>query len=93
MSEAGARTNLLNQLHRRRLAGLRSSGPVEATILGNVLVQARGAGELGSLADLRSIVRASCDLKTYEPREPDRWAAAYPRFVDLMAKSAADSAI
>ena len=89
----GSQNESLNQLTADACGRPVVAGPVEATILGNVLVQARGAGELGSLADLRSVVRASCDLKTYEPREPDRWAAAYPRFVDLMAKSAADSAI
>src|SRR3954453_16097079 len=37
------------------------AGPVEATALGNVLVQARAAGELGSLADLRAVAAASAD--------------------------------
>ncbi|MDQ0850439.1 rhamnulokinase [Arthrobacter sp. B3I9] len=44
------------------------AGPVEATALGNVLVQARAAGELaGGLADLRKIVAAGTALERYEP--------------------------
>ena len=43
------------------------AGPVEATALGNVLVQARAAGELGSLADMRAVAAASADPTTYEP--------------------------
>ena len=35
------------------------AGPVEATALGNVLVQARAAGELGSLAEMRAVAAAS----------------------------------
>ncbi len=44
------------------------AGPVEATALGNVLVQARAAGVLdGSLADLRSLLRRTQSITRYEP--------------------------
>ncbi|MDQ4492060.1 rhamnulokinase family protein [Sinomonas sp. ASV486] len=44
------------------------AGPVEATALGNVLVQARAAGALdGGLAALRAAVRASVELREYVP--------------------------
>lgn len=44
------------------------AGPVEATALGNVLVQARAHGDLeGSLADLRSVIRRTHELVRYEP--------------------------
>lgn len=46
------------------------AGPVEATALGNVLVQARADGALGrgaSLADLRSAVARTAQTQTYEP--------------------------
>ena len=46
------------------------AGPVEATALGNVLVQARAHGALsGTLEDLRAVAAASTDLVTYLPRE------------------------
>lgn len=45
------------------------AGPVEATALGNVLVQARAAGALaGGLDDLRALVRATHDLVPFTPR-------------------------
>ena len=44
------------------------AGPVEATALGNVLVQARAIGAIeGTLEDLRAIVAASTELTRYEP--------------------------
>lgn len=44
------------------------AGPVEATALGNVLVQARSIGATpGTLEDLRTIVAASTELTRYEP--------------------------
>jgi rhamnulokinase len=45
------------------------AGPVEATAIGNVLVQARTAGAVtGSLADLRALVSATQRTTRYEPR-------------------------
>lgn len=60
------------------------AGPVEATAIGNVLVQAVGLGVLGSLADAREVVRRSFDVRHYEPRRDDRWDAHYARFQGLL---------
>lgn len=59
------------------------AGAVEATALGNVLVQARADGELGTLADLRAVAAASSPAVRHEP-SPDRDAAdaTYGRFLD-----------
>ncbi|WP_458115856.1 rhamnulokinase [Arthrobacter sp. D2-10] len=46
------------------------AGPVEATALGNVLVQARADGALGegaTLADIRAAVRSTAQTQSYEP--------------------------
>ena len=46
------------------------AGPVEATALGNVLVQARAHGDVvGGLQEMRDLVRASHELTRYEPRD------------------------
>jgi rhamnulokinase len=45
------------------------AGPVEATALGNVLVQGRAAGAVaGGLDDLRALVSRTQDLRRHEPR-------------------------
>jgi rhamnulokinase len=45
------------------------AGPVEATALGNVLVQARAARLVsGSLEALRAVITRSVSLQRYEPR-------------------------
>jgi rhamnulokinase len=54
------------------------AGPIEATALGNVLVQARGAGELGSLGELRAAAGASADPVVHEPSGGDE---TYERFL------------
>jgi rhamnulokinase len=60
------------------------AGPVEATALGNVLVQMIGLGLIKSLADGREIIRRSFDVKTYEPRQPERWEESYRRFLGMI---------
>ncbi len=63
----GARNDLLCRLTADLCGREVLAGPVEATALGNVLVQARGAGELASLAELREAAAASAEPKLHEP--------------------------
>jgi rhamnulokinase len=64
----GCRNELLCQLTADACGLPVVAGPVEATALGNVLVQARALGLVrGDLATLRSIVRATQSLRRYEP--------------------------
>ena len=55
----GARSTLLCRMTADLCGREVLAGPVEATALGNVLVQARAAGELASLAELRAVAAAS----------------------------------
>jgi rhamnulokinase len=64
----GARNRLLNQLTADACGVPVLAGPVEATAMGNVLVQARASGELASLADLRVVARESTRVETILPR-------------------------
>ena len=61
------------------------AGPVEATAIGNVLVQALGLGMLGSLAEAREVVRQSFEVRTFTPQRPDDWQAPYARYQKLAA--------
>jgi rhamnulokinase len=63
----GARNELLCQLTADVTGREVLAGPVEATALGNVLVQARAAGELGSVSDMRAVSAASFEPVHYEP--------------------------
>ncbi len=63
----GARNELLCRLTADVTGREVLAGPVEATALGNVLVQARALGELGSLSDMRAVSAASFEPVHYEP--------------------------
>ena len=58
-------------------------GPIEATALGNIAVQAIACGLIGSISEAREIVRRSFDVATYEPQGWARWEEAYGRFLDI----------
>ena len=60
------------------------AGPIEATAIGNILMQALGRGQLGSIADLRAVVARSFPVTVYEPRDTAAWAAAASRFALLV---------
>lgn len=59
------------------------AGPVEATAMGNVLVQLVATGALGSLAEGRDLVQRSTPILRYEPETDPRWDEAYARFCAL----------
>ena len=82
----GTQNELLNQFTADATGRPVITGPVEATALGNVLLQARTAGAIGSLAEIRSVVRASSTMKRYEPRDIAAWNAAYQRFIELVKR-------
>lgn len=67
----GAHNRLLCQATADRSGRVLIAGPVEATAIGNVVVQARTVGALsGELEDLRDLVARTSDLVEYRPRPP-----------------------
>ncbi len=83
----GSRNALLNQLAADATGRRVLAGPIEATAVGNVLLQARARGRLNSLADLRTIVRASFPITEFEPDPAGRArfeAAYHERFRPLL---------
>jgi len=60
------------------------AGPVEATAIGNIMMQAVAAGEVENIAEARNIVRESFPLDEYQPRNVQAWNDAYSRFMDVL---------
>jgi rhamnulokinase len=82
----GTQNELLNQFTANACNRTVVTGPVEATALGNVLVQARASGEVASLSEIRHIVRASSEMKHYEPQNQSAWDQAYGRYCELLKR-------
>ena len=60
------------------------AGPVEATAVGNITVQAMALGQLSSVEDGRALVRRSFETTTYEPQERGAWDELYGRLLTIL---------
>jgi rhamnulokinase len=59
------------------------TGPIEATAIGNVMMQAVSNGDVSSIAEAREVIRASFSMHEYVPMDPDPWDEAFERFTRL----------
>jgi len=76
----GSQNRLLNQLTADATGKPVIAGPIEATSIGNILVQALALGYIASLDEGRELVRRSFELVTYEPRDTTRWDEVYEQY-------------
>jgi len=80
----GTQNRLLNQLTADATNRSVVAGPIEATAIGNVLMQAVALGHLTSLDEARAVVRHSFKPETYEPRPAREWDAEYQKLCELL---------
>lgn len=79
----GSQNRLLNQFAADATGRTIIAGPVEATAIGNVLVQSLALGHINTLAEGRALVRRSFQVETYEPHDTAAWDGAYEQYVEL----------
>ena len=81
----GTKNKLLNQFTADSTGRTVITGPVEATAIGNILMQAIGMKHVGSLAEAREVVRVSFEPEIYEPHRKADWDEAYSRLQKMMS--------
>ena len=79
----GARNELLCTWTAQASQRVVLAGPAEATLVGNLVVQAIALGELESLADGRELVRRSFTQRRFDPEPDAAWREARERFARL----------
>jgi rhamnulokinase len=79
----GSQNELLNQMTADATGLPVFAGPIEATVLGNALVQLISLGEIDDLAQGRQVIAQSDEEKFYEPQQSAAWQDAYDRFRQL----------
>src|SRR5262249_38136121 len=80
----GANNRLLCQMTADACGCRVIAGPVEATAIGNILVQAIALGLVSSIHEARELVRRSSMVQTYTPSlSTTEWDAAFGRFLAL----------
>lgn len=56
------------------------TGPIEATAIGNLMMQAVSAGDVAGIAEAREVIKNSFPVEEYEPRNGSAWNDAWERF-------------
>lgn len=82
----GIQNKLLNQFVANAIGRTVITGPVEGACIGNLLNQAMALGEIGSVDELREIVRRSFDVEEYHPKDSAAWQDAYGTLQGLLGK-------
>jgi rhamnulokinase len=83
----GVQNELLCQMTADACDRIVVAGPVEATAIGNVLMQMMGCGYLSSINDAREVVLRSAGTVRYEPHTPERWHAPADQFTRLTSRT------
>jgi rhamnulokinase len=80
----GSRNSLLCQFTANATGLPVLAGPAEATVMGNLLVQALAVGALASPEEIRYVARSSSTLVEYTPQNEQRWQDDYGRYLRLL---------
>ena len=80
----GTQNRLLSQFAANAIGRPVVAGPIEATAVGNILMQMLAIGAIDSLAEGREVVRRSFSIEGFEPHDTAAWDEAYARFVTLL---------
>ena len=61
-----------------------TAGPSEATAVGNIMLQARAAGCVDTLQQMRSLIARCIPAESFTPGDTAAWDAAYTRFKTIV---------
>ena len=77
----GSSNQLLNQFTANSLNIPIKAGPIEATAIGNILIQAKAIGLINYLDELRNIVIKSFPITDYYPEDVRSWIKGYEKYL------------
>lgn len=76
----GSRNTYLMQMAANSIGLEVVTGPVEGTAIGNIMLQAKAAGLVSDMFEMRKIIANSIELNTYQPQDCEAWDEAYERY-------------
>lgn len=79
----GSKNAMLNQFTANALGIQVVAGPVEATAIGNVMIQAKAVGLYSDIHSMRNSIYNSIDLVEFSPQDTDEWNHYYNRFLSV----------
>ena len=60
------------------------AGPIEATSIGNIMMQALTLGSVNSVQEMREVIRRSFELTLYEPEHPNAWDRSKEQYLEIL---------
>lgn len=79
----GSLNDYLNQFTANATGLTVLAGPQECTALGNIMLQAKAAGEVGDIFDMRRIIADSITMKRFDPKDKEEWNKAFEKFESI----------
>lgn len=80
----GSNNPMLNQFTANSIGVPVLAGPKEATAVGNLMVQAIGAGIIPDLKTAMPLIKSAFPISTFKPENTEAWNTAYARFAKLI---------
>lgn len=77
----GSRNNLLNQFTCNAVGVPVTAGPSEGTAIGNIMLQAKAAGLVSNIQEMRKLISSSIELANFVPEHPQEWEEAYQTYL------------
>ena len=84
----GSKNYLLSQMSADCLQKPVVTGPIEATAIGNILVQAMADKAIANHEECREVIKNSFNVDTFEPniRQKERWDEAFEKFMGIVER-------
>ena len=79
----GSLNNYLNQMTANSLGVKVLAGPQEGTAIGNIMLQAKAAGEVIDIWEMRDIIANSISIRHFEPQDKEIWDEAYEKYIHI----------
>ncbi len=79
----GSKNEYLDQMTADSLNIEVLAGPQEGTALGNIMIQAKAAGVVSDIWEMRKIIADSIDLKRFTPNHTADWDEAYQKYLKI----------
>lgn len=83
----GSLNKYLNQFTANSTGATVLAGPQEGTAIGNIMLQAKAAGQVKDIWEMRQIIANSLELVKYEPQDKAAWDAAFDKYLRILEVS------
>ena len=79
----GSRNGYLMQFAANSIGMPVLTGPIEGTAIGNIMLQAKAAGVVSDMFEMRSIIAQSIEMNTYTPQDTEAWDESYKKYLEV----------